>query len=173
MRHGVYRWILSCVVCALCTLGTLPRCAADSKKSARDVANLFSEEIQQVVVKLKWRGERLTDDTLYAAALTGLSWETAWGKDHLFSLAWGDLKKLTKGRRKENREALIENVQRLTEERQYQRAIDLAASNFTLEEIGKSLHLTRERARQIELQALEKLRGNRAGQALRETLHAA
>ena len=43
----------------------------------------------------------------------------------------------------------------------------------TLEEIGKSLHLTRERARQIELHALEKLRGNRAGQALRETLQAA
>lgn len=43
----------------------------------------------------------------------------------------------------------------------------------TLEEIGKSLHLTRERARQIELQALEKLRGNRAGQALKETLQAA
>ncbi len=43
----------------------------------------------------------------------------------------------------------------------------------TLEEIGKSLHLTRERARQIEIQALEKLRGNPAGQMLRETLQAA
>ena len=136
MRHAVHRWVLSCVMCAICTLGVLSRCAADSKKSAHDVANLFSEEIQQVVVKMKWRGERLTDDTLYAAALTGLSWETAWGKDHLFSLAWGDLKKLTKGKRKENMEAVIENVQRLTESRQYQRAINLATSNFTLEEIG-------------------------------------
>lgn len=43
----------------------------------------------------------------------------------------------------------------------------------TLEAVGKSLHITRERARQIELQALEKLRGNHAGQRLRETLDAA
>lgn len=40
----------------------------------------------------------------------------------------------------------------------------------TLEQIGKVLHMTRERARQLELQALEKLRGNRAGARLRETL---
>ena len=40
----------------------------------------------------------------------------------------------------------------------------------TLEEVGKSLHITRERCRQLEMQALEKLRGNRAGAALRETL---
>jgi RNA polymerase primary sigma factor len=43
----------------------------------------------------------------------------------------------------------------------------------TLEAVGKVLHLTRERARQIELQALEKLRANHAGQRLRETLDAA
>ncbi len=42
----------------------------------------------------------------------------------------------------------------------------------TLEEVGKALHITRERARQLENQALEKLRGNRAGAALRETLAA-
>lgn len=40
----------------------------------------------------------------------------------------------------------------------------------TLEQIGKQLHMTRERARQLELQALEKLRGNRAGARLRDTL---
>jgi RNA polymerase primary sigma factor len=40
----------------------------------------------------------------------------------------------------------------------------------TLEAIGKALHITRERARQLEMQALEKLRGNRAGERLRETL---
>ncbi len=42
----------------------------------------------------------------------------------------------------------------------------------TLEEVGKALHITRERARQLENQALEKLRGNRAGARLRETLAA-
>ncbi len=43
----------------------------------------------------------------------------------------------------------------------------------TLEEVGKALHITRERARQLESQALEKLRGNRAGARLRETVEAA
>lgn len=42
----------------------------------------------------------------------------------------------------------------------------------TLEEVGRFLHITRERARQLEMQALEKLRGNRAGARLRETLAA-
>jgi RNA polymerase primary sigma factor len=43
----------------------------------------------------------------------------------------------------------------------------------TLEAVGKELHITRERARQLELQALEKLRRNHAGAQLRETLEAA
>jgi RNA polymerase primary sigma factor len=47
------------------------------------------------------------------------------------------------------------------------------AEPHTLEQIGRELHITRERARQLELQALDKLRGNRAGERLRETLEAA
>jgi len=43
----------------------------------------------------------------------------------------------------------------------------------TLEAVGRALHITRERARQLELQALDKLRGNHAGAQLRETLEAA
>ena len=43
----------------------------------------------------------------------------------------------------------------------------------TLEAVGKTLHITRERARQLETQSLEKLRGNHAGERLRETLEAA
>ncbi len=43
----------------------------------------------------------------------------------------------------------------------------------TLEAVGKELHITRERARQLELQALDKLRRNHAGAKLRETLEAA
>jgi RNA polymerase primary sigma factor len=43
----------------------------------------------------------------------------------------------------------------------------------TLEAVGRALHITRERARQLELQALDKLRGNRAGAQLRDTLEAA
>jgi len=43
----------------------------------------------------------------------------------------------------------------------------------TLEAVGRELHITRERARQLELQALEKLRRNHAGAQLKETLEAA
>jgi RNA polymerase primary sigma factor len=43
----------------------------------------------------------------------------------------------------------------------------------TLEEVGRALHITRERARQLEGQALEKLRHNRAGASLKESLAAA
>jgi RNA polymerase primary sigma factor len=43
----------------------------------------------------------------------------------------------------------------------------------TLEAVGRALHITRERARQLELQALDKLRGNHAGKQLRETMEAA
>ena len=43
----------------------------------------------------------------------------------------------------------------------------------TLEAVGKALHITRERARQLETQSLEKLRGNHAGERLKQTLEAA
>jgi RNA polymerase primary sigma factor len=47
------------------------------------------------------------------------------------------------------------------------------AEPHTLEAVGRELHITRERARQLELQALDKLRGNHAGAQLRDTLEAA
>jgi len=47
------------------------------------------------------------------------------------------------------------------------------AEPHTLEAIGRALHITRERARQLELQALDKLRAHHAGAQLRETLEAA
>jgi len=43
----------------------------------------------------------------------------------------------------------------------------------TLEAVGRELHITRERARQLELQALDKLRGHHAGAQLRATMEAA
>jgi hypothetical protein len=63
----IAKWSLAVALLLMGAVGL-----ADSKKTSRDVANLFSDEIQQVTVKMKWRGERLTDDTLYAAALTGV-----------------------------------------------------------------------------------------------------
>ena len=61
--------------------------AVEPYAAARETTRLFREELQQCDAKLNWRGERLADDTIYAAALTGLSWQAAWSKDHVFSLA--------------------------------------------------------------------------------------
>ncbi len=41
---------------------------------------------------------------------------------------------------------------------------------MTLEQVGKALHLSRERARQIEAGALQKLRRHELGGRLRETV---
>src|SRR5579871_2686855 len=85
---------------------------ADTRKTTREITRLFGEEVQQATTKLKWHGERLTEDTIYAIALTGVSWEPAWGKDHLFSLAWGDLHKVpTLGKRKRDYSALVTEIQ--------------------------------------------------------------
>lgn len=140
MFHAVSRWVM-CGLCAvILASSSTPRCGAEGKGSSRNIINLFNDEIQQVTVKLKWRGERLTDDTLYAAALTGLSWEPSWGKEHLFSLAWGDLKKVSNKKRDKKAEKraqdTVTQVVRLTSLRQFQQAIDAATSTFSLEEIG-------------------------------------
>ncbi len=54
--------------------------------ASREISLLFDDELQQVQKKIKWHGERLTEDTVYAAALTGQSWYTEWESHRLFSL---------------------------------------------------------------------------------------
>lgn len=97
--------------------------------------SLYREEIQQAPVKLKWRGERLTDDTLYAIALTGLSWETCWGKDPLFSLCWGDLSKVRQKRGAGEYDRLRNAVVSSHHAQDHVRAVALAEEHFRPEEI--------------------------------------
>lgn len=134
--------VLGCAACL--ALFALPAPAAkglagpEPRRARADSNGLFQEEIQQAVSKLRWRGERLPDDTIYAIALTGISWELAWGKEHLFSLAWGDIRKVapqTK-RSSRNQNALIEEIGRAYSGRDYRRAVDLATANFSPDEIG-------------------------------------
>jgi HEAT repeat protein len=108
-----------------------------------EIIRLFSDEMQQATAKLKWRGERLTEDTVYAVALTGLSWELAWGNDHLFSLAWGDYRKVpTLSKRGGNSySALVAEVQRYYADHDYRRAVSIAFANFSLDEIGCDVDL--------------------------------
>jgi HEAT repeat protein len=87
---------------------------------------------------MHWRGERLSDDTLYALAVTGISWEIAWNHDHPFSLAWGEYSRAPRlnGQSGKNDAEFIEEVRRAYERHDYRRAVDTAASHFTLEQIG-------------------------------------
>ncbi|HZO90468.1 MAG TPA: hypothetical protein VFB38_19230 [Chthonomonadaceae bacterium] len=120
-----------------------PFAPGPARSATREVMNLFSEEMQQAPLKLKWHGERLTEDTIYAIALTGLSWEPAWGKEHLFSLAWGDCRKVpTLGKRSgRSYSALVGQIQRDYENHNYRQAVSLASANFSLDEIGCDVNL--------------------------------
>ena len=106
--------------------------------ATRETTRLFQEELQQCDAKLNWRGESLSDDTIYAATLTGLSWQAAWGKDHIFSLAWGDIRKMDPLRRrtKAQAEALVSEITARAANHDDAGAVKLATDNFALGEIG-------------------------------------
>ncbi len=115
----------------------------DSRRAARNLDRLFSDEMKNATMKLKWRGERLTEDTIYAVALTGDSWEPAWDKEQMFSLAWGDSRKILAYKKHGIREkqSLIESIRALYAARQYRRAVDAATAEFSLDEIGCDVNL--------------------------------
>ena len=118
-------------------------CAAAPNDTRPAITGLFREEMQKAAVKLNWRGEKLSDDTLYAIALTGASWEIAWGKDPMFSLAWGDSRKAP-GLNKldsQNYITLVHEIQRLYDQKQYKQAVQTALKNFTLDQIGCDVFL--------------------------------
>lgn len=112
--------------------------AQQPERKNREVASLFREEIAQAEQKVRWRGERLSDDTLYALAVTGISWEISWNRDHPFSLAWGEYSRAPRlnGQLGKKDAEFIEEVRRAYERRDYRRAVDTAAAHFTLEQIG-------------------------------------
>jgi len=107
------------------------------------ISALFRDEMQKAPAKLKWHGEQLSDDTLYAIALTGASWELAWGKDPMFSLAWGDFRKTPSLNKQDGQNyiGLVHDVQRLYEQKQYREAVQMAIGNFTLDQIGCDVFL--------------------------------
>lgn len=111
--------------------------------ASREIDRLFEEEMNQASAKLKWRGERLADDTIYAIALTGTSWEPAWNRDPLFSLAWGDLRKVpTLGKRiGKNYAALADQIRQLYAQKEYRKTVDAASASFSLDEIGCDTNL--------------------------------
>lgn len=122
---------------AVLTLHAEPRRAPSGNMEA-----LFSEEIQQATTKLKWRGETLSPDTIYALALTGASWQPAWGKEHLFSLAWGDSRKIP-GYKQHSAEyaKVLRDVQASYERRDYSRVVGIASNTFSPDEISCDANL--------------------------------
>lgn len=142
--RGAFLRLLICMAWC-CGSGPLPlRCAAaplpvqETGRKAAEVTTLFRDEIALAGQKMHWRGERLSDDTLYALAITGISWEIAWSREHPFSIAWGDYNKAPRlnGQSGRNDLEFIEEVRRAYERRDYRRAVDTAAAHFTLEQIG-------------------------------------
>ena len=82
-------FVLLALVLAACTPAIAdphqplkPIVTPDAATPARDTLNLYRDEIQQASVKLKWRGERFTENTTYAIAISGASWCSSWQKDH-------------------------------------------------------------------------------------------
>ncbi len=133
------------VAAAVSTPWSMAACRAapapSETKSA--IGGLFREEIQKAAAKMSWRGERLSDDTLYAVALTGASWELAWGKDPMFSLAWGDCRKTPALNKSDSQNyiGVVHEVQRLYEQKQYRQAVQTAHHSFTLDQIGCDVFL--------------------------------
>ncbi len=107
-------------------------------RKVREVTALFRDELAQAGQKVRWRGERLSDDTLYALAVTGISWEISWNREHAFSLAWGEYSRAPRlnGQSGKNDMEAIASVQRAYERKDYRRVVDTAAAHFTLEQIG-------------------------------------
>jgi hypothetical protein len=123
-------------VCGVFTPSARARPTPTARAEAREVMDMFHEEMQTAALRLRWQGEPLTEDTLYAAALTGLTWEPAWGKEHLFSLAWGDHSKIPVLNRHGDRKARMEEVNRLYAAHDYGRVVEAATAAFSLDEIG-------------------------------------
>jgi HEAT repeat protein len=126
---------------AIAILATLllapPGFGAVNANAEHEVIALFSEEMQVAASRLHWHGERLTEDTTYAAALTGLSWEIAWSKERPFWMAWGDLQKAPAlNKRKGDYQRLVGQVQQLYAARDYRQAETTAFAEFSLDEIG-------------------------------------
>lgn len=122
---------------------TLCSAAPPAREARSAISVMFRDEMQKAPEKLKWRGERLSDDTLYALALTGASWELAWGKDPMFSLAWGEFRKTPAlGQQNgQNYIGVVHDIQRLYEEKKCREAVQLAVANFTLDQIGCDVFL--------------------------------
>lgn len=68
----------SCTVFMFVLLGVAAACGA----APRDVVALFRDEIVNATAQIKWRGPRLSDETLLAVAASGIGWRpTAGGVD--------------------------------------------------------------------------------------------
>lgn len=115
-----------------------PLSPQESVGKKREVSPLFRDEIAEAAQKMHWRGERLSDDTLYALAMTGVSWEIAWNHEHPFSLAWGVYSRAPQlnGQSEKNSPEFIAEVLRAYERHDYRRVVDTADAHFTLEQIG-------------------------------------
>ncbi len=104
------------------------------------IMNLYREEMQSALEKLHWRGERMADDTIYALALTGTSWQPFWNKklNHLYLLSHGELRRVPSLRKRSNREteSLVASIQSAYQQGNYRSVVQEATDNFSVDEMG-------------------------------------
>ncbi len=129
------RTMISVLLLSILVASASIRCTAGDSELPR----LFREEMQQASARLHWRGEALSDNTVYAIALTGLSWESGWGRERLFSLAEtepnrGKPAKVTPDRRLAQDAAEVRDA---FNRRDYRQAVRAANAHFSLDEISR------------------------------------
>ena len=147
LARGFICALLSGLTCALPAISQNHRLSKPSfhrhrRAGERDIAALFRSEMQEAPMRLRWHGEPLSPDCLYALAVTGASWEPAWNRQRLFSLAWGDSRRAaSRGKRDEEYPVVVSRLRQAYEAHRYAAAVELASANFSLEEIGSDINL--------------------------------
>lgn len=125
------RRVVCLLSCLLTILGGFPLATTQGAARAGDASDLFREEMKQAAEKLHWRGEPLSDDCVYALALTGASWEPAWGRTHLFWMGWE-----SRTPRHRPDAHVVADVRARYAAGDYRGVVNLAMSRLALEEIA-------------------------------------
>lgn len=76
MRSFLICYLLACLV---------PASTAARAENPPDAAVLFRDEVLSAERKLRWKGPALSDESLFATALSGLSWEPACAGSPLYA----------------------------------------------------------------------------------------
>ena len=114
-----------------CALLAILLCVTSENLLAQGVNGLFENDINQASAEIHWRGEPLSYSTLYALALTGMSWQAAWGNQKTFWMGWKICKGETaKELHSRQSEAILKQIQEMETAGNYSGAMTEAQRSF-------------------------------------------